>query len=39
MLLITDPATWSYTGWIVFLVFGIGFFSGLISGYRIGLKR
>ena len=35
----TDPAAWCYTGWIVWLAAGIGFFSGLIAGYRIGLRR
>lgn len=30
---------WDYTGYVVMLAALIGFLSGLIAGYRIGLKR
>ena len=30
---------WDYPGIVVLLAAGIGFFSGLIAGYRIGLRR
>lgn len=35
----SDPSTWYYTGWVVWLAFGIGLIAGLIAGLQIGRKQ